>query len=597
MRKLLVLLLLPILAWAQVKEVIPPATILGNSTAASALPKALTALPNSFVTAATPDLVTPSDAASDRTLIGATQSFENGVVQEPSVWFFNGFYHMIYTAGWTNPTLGYAYATKPSGPWTHLAAAVIGNGAGGTTAGQYVAHTGTFIEGNTVYVTSSIGGTGSLILWSAPINFTPATGPTFTELGAIYALPTGYSNWGNSQIIKGGAGGTYALLAEVQLNSGNHNWQMCLATTSGSLATPATFTTSTCPLTQLASIISTYWQTAQATYTTGGPWTQDALGLYTTGSNLLTLYFHGGPTGTQPTEIFRATSPVNDLVNWTSLDNGYPIYQRKLAQEVDQVGDAALVRGPGGEWSFFSTATDDLNATDYIVETPALATLTVSSNGAAQVASKASAPIIANSTYFNPALILSTSVTSWSAKNHDDIEYNLGVNNLAVTLPRASIGAVVRISAYNGAATNHVITVSKNASDFFNYNGSASPTSVKVYANRSVTFYSPGVNHWTTDGNYGVQNAPSGAPTISACGTSPTVDANSSNSSGTVTAGTGTVTSCTITFAIAYGSWAHCNVTPESSTAAFAYSNTKSAITLTATSLTSGLFDYRCDGY
>lgn len=85
-------------------------------------------------------------------------------------------------------------------------------------------------------------------------------------------------------------------------------------------------------------------------------------------------------------------------------------------------------------------------------------------------------------------------------------------------------------------------------------------------------------------------------PVISSCGTSPTVDSHATNNSGTVTVGTGTATSCTITFAAAYVTWNHCRVTSQSSEAVFAYSYTKSAITVTATSLVSDLIDYQCDG-
>lgn len=84
------------------------------------------------------------------------------------------------------------------------------------------------------------------------------------------------------------------------------------------------------------------------------------------------------------------------------------------------------------------------------------------------------------------------------------------------------------------------------------------------------------------------------APGISACGGSPSVDANASDSAGTVTPGSG-ATSCTITFHAAYVTFNHCRATSQASLAAFAYSYTKSVLTLTATALT-GAIDYQCDG-
>ena len=88
------------------------------------------------------------------------------------------------------------------------------------------------------------------------------------------------------------------------------------------------------------------------------------------------------------------------------------------------------------------------------------------------------------------------------------------------------------------------------------------------------------------------------APTVSSCGSSPSADAHASNYAGQITVGSGTIATCTVTFASAYSTWNHCRVTPETaSVAAFAYSYTTSAITVTGTSLTSDVFDYQCDGY
>ena len=85
------------------------------------------------------------------------------------------------------------------------------------------------------------------------------------------------------------------------------------------------------------------------------------------------------------------------------------------------------------------------------------------------------------------------------------------------------------------------------------------------------------------------------APTLSACGTSPSVDANATNLSGTVTVGS-TATSCTATFATAFSTFNHCRVTSQSTLAAFAYTYSKTAIIVTATVLGGDVFDYQCDG-
>lgn len=89
------------------------------------------------------------------------------------------------------------------------------------------------------------------------------------------------------------------------------------------------------------------------------------------------------------------------------------------------------------------------------------------------------------------------------------------------------------------------------------------------------------------------------APVVSACGTSPSIDAHANNRSGTVTVGTVTASSCTITFAgSGYTTWNHCRVTEETAgIAALAYSYSLTAITVTGTSLVGGVIDYDCDGF
>lgn len=95
-------------------------------------------------------------------------------------------------------------------------------------------------------------------------------------------------------------------------------------------------------------------------------------------------------------------------------------------------------------------------------------------------------------------------------------------------------------------------------------------------------------------------NASLAAPAVTACGATPngSIDARANNRSGTVTVGGTAPASCTITFAgSGYTTWNHCRVTSQTTLAAFAYSYTKTVITVTATALTGTLLDYDCDGY
>lgn len=85
------------------------------------------------------------------------------------------------------------------------------------------------------------------------------------------------------------------------------------------------------------------------------------------------------------------------------------------------------------------------------------------------------------------------------------------------------------------------------------------------------------------------------APAVSACGTSPSIDAHATDTSGTVTAGAA-ATSCTVTFNKAFATWSHCRVTPQTTLTGLTYSYTLSAITVAATGLGGDLVDYQCDG-
>jgi hypothetical protein len=88
------------------------------------------------------------------------------------------------------------------------------------------------------------------------------------------------------------------------------------------------------------------------------------------------------------------------------------------------------------------------------------------------------------------------------------------------------------------------------------------------------------------------------APSTFTCGTSPSVDTHANNRSGTLTAGTGTVTSCAMTLAgTGFAVWDHCIVAPHGTYAGFAYSYTLTAITITGTSLAGDVFNWECDGY
>jgi fibronectin-binding autotransporter adhesin len=82
------------------------------------------------------------------------------------------------------------------------------------------------------------------------------------------------------------------------------------------------------------------------------------------------------------------------------------------------------------------------------------------------------------------------------------------------------------------------------------------------------------------------------APVLTSCGSSPTIAG--SDTSGTVTVGSGAVTGCVATFFSAYTNAAHCAVTSQTATSTFAYALSTTAITVTDVNISGKKFDYFC---
>lgn len=96
----------------------------------------------------------------------------------------------------------------------------------------------------------------------------------------------------------------------------------------------------------------------------------------------------------------------------------------------------------------------------------------------------------------------------------------------------------------------------------------------------------------------------SAVPTVSSCGTSPSVNAGSANSSGQFTTGTGTPAACTVTFSTAWPNNAFCTVSPANAAAAaitggyYISASSRTAFTVTlGTGTSSAAFNYSCSGH
>lgn len=90
---------------------------------------------------------------------------------------------------------------------------------------------------------------------------------------------------------------------------------------------------------------------------------------------------------------------------------------------------------------------------------------------------------------------------------------------------------------------------------------------------------------------------PGTAPTVSACGTSPALGTNSTDTAGTVTTGTATPTSCTITFGHAHTNVPSCIVEDSTALANLtSFTVSASAIVVTTTAASSQNLVYHCIG-
>jgi hypothetical protein len=88
-----------------------------------------------------------------------------------------------------------------------------------------------------------------------------------------------------------------------------------------------------------------------------------------------------------------------------------------------------------------------------------------------------------------------------------------------------------------------------------------------------------------------------GTPSVSSCGTSPTLASGSTDTAGIINVGSGVVTSCTLTFSTAMSSAPSCVVSTSLATVVAGISTTTSAATIAlSVSLGSGNIHYHCLG-
>ena len=172
----------------------------------------------------------------------------------------------------------------------------------------------------------------------------------------------------------------------------------------------------------------------------------------------------------------------------------------------------------------------------------------------------------------------------------DNTNYRLGIGTSSPSSQLSIVGSGTQQILINSTSSNNALIdyQSNSASEY--YEGYSAGTgdwaiidSTGTYELMALT----GNNHLQFHGT---------APTISTCGTSPSVVGN--DNAFTITVGTGTTTACTATFASAWTNVPQCNVTPNYSATVYvsAASTTAITITMSANGASKKLY-VNCRGY
>jgi hypothetical protein len=174
-----------------------------------------------------------------------------------------------------------------------------------------------------------------------------------------------------------------------------------------------------------------------------------------------------------------------------------------------------------------------------------------------------------------------------------------GSNNLAIGQNSLHVSTGSNGTAVGGGALSGVTTGASNTGVGYQACQNLTTGGSDICLGAGTTAPAVGSANLINLGNLVYYNDNSTAAPAVVGGSSPTIDAHANNRSGRVTVGSGAVGSLALTFAgTGYSTWNHCRVTPETaSLVAFGYSYSLTVLTVTATSLTSAVFDYDCDGY
>lgn len=259
--------------------------------------------------------------------------------QEPSIWYDNGKYQMLYTDG--GGKVGYRFCSGDPLVAANWSSELVVVSHTATTA-----HSALFIEGTTLnlyYIDTS---TKQVYLATSTLA-APTAWTDSPNSPLLNVLPGNGSATGNIFVVKNGA--TYYMFVEslsqdsLGADGTTNSWQMQIYT-STSPAGPFTQQLGGARLTSLrpngVGSVSGAWITSE-----NGEWV---------------MYYHGGAWARYfPNDGYRATSTDLSSDSWTPLNQGGPFIKRAHAREVDQVADLSAVRGPDGQVYLFYAGNDN----------------------------------------------------------------------------------------------------------------------------------------------------------------------------------------------------------------------------------------------
>lgn len=410
---------------------------------------------------------------------GVTFGGSDANYQEPNCYYepVSGNYVMIFTSSNAGtPAVYCAYSKNPiSQPWTPGGLVVAAS-----------EHTGVYIENGIGYLTATPNAGSSIVLYT--FSFAAGTGiPTglsgATTLLTLAANLAGVSGpFGNSQIFKR-AVGDYVLLFEASWGGNNFQCGTAVAT---SAAGP--YTVLTMPI-ETAPYFNPYPVPAAYPVGYGGN-----MFIVQEGSKYINFSMWVNTVDTYTSTMWRGVTTDYTLSNWTwdqvpLIRRGYTPY------DTDQVADPCVCFGPSGAaflfWDGVNNVTGGSPSAPGVIFCSAFQPVLKQWDGTGwQVI--AGAPDYAVPEFYNYTAVV---VASQPLNNLDDRPGNAAAGTFTMTLPRATVGARVRVSNVSTSGTNAItIAVNGVGSDTIPLTGG---TSLAVGAVRTFRCYKFGIWNWS----------------------------------------------------------------------------------------------------